>query len=567
MIDMNTGCTPIVLAIRGNFPEVVRELLSAGAIVPPPGVTNDPAMLSLLYPQPIYGHGPPQFMHPQHMVPEFYPQQGFYDPRQAQQAQQANLPPAEVAKTIPCRNYPNCKYGSACVFLHPRAPFYPPGGPQFGYDGYQSFQPMPYFNPQANGFQPQPQHEGESQPQFQDMAPQDNDAQSQSQPQPQFNVNDQHSLSGAPAPFVPFNMTSPPPAQFGLSPMSPSMMPMPMSPHDAAQFFAQSPPNGMMPPPSGFNPRRLSVNGFQKPFHGKKPSFSGGPRPWAGTRNPAGAGGWKDGTPPPCAFFAQAKCRNGEFCKFPHLDAEGNDMRHPDVVRGVLAPAPSLAKVQRPVRQSMGGFGFDPSRQFVPRAMNEESQQSTPVEAIPESESAPVTESSAAAEVPSTEAQESTEQVEAPKTAQPTQVNGNAAISRSASQPGVQRFQHQQNGFHAHSRAQSPAFHANGNANGNGNGNQRRAGRPFPAAQQGQGQGVRSVSAGGGANKQRIPNADEFPALGGMSGSTSPQEKSVSAFSKTAAQVLSAPAPPKPEVVKDSSATEDVSVSHYVLDN
>jgi len=215
----------------------------------------------------------------------------------------------------------------------------------------------------------------------------------------------------------------------------------------------------------------------------------------------------------------------------------------------------------------MGGFGFDPSRQFVPRAMNEESQQSTPVEAIPESESAPVTESSGAAEVPSTEAQESTEQVEAPKTAQPTQVNGNAAISRSASQPGVQRFQHQQNGFHAHSRAQSPAFHANGNANGNGNGNQRRAGRPFPAAQQGQGQGVRSVSAGGGANKQRIPNADEFPALGGMSGSTSPQEKSVSAFSKTAAQVLSAPAPPKPEVVKDSSATEDVSLAHYDLDN
>jgi hypothetical protein len=229
-------------------------------------------------------------------------------------------------------------------------------------------------------------------------------------------------------------------------------------------------------------------------------------------------------------------------------------MRHPDVVRGVLAPAPSLAKVQRPVRQSMGGFGFDPSRQFVPRAMNEESQQSTPVEAIPESESAPVTESSAPAEV-----QGSTDQSEAPKTAQPAQVNanGNAAISRSASQPGVQRFQHQQNGFHAHSRAQSPAFHANGNASGNGN--QRRAGRPFPVAQQGQGQGVRSVSAGGGANKQRIPNADEFPALGGMSGSTSPQEKSVSAFSKTAAQVLSAPAPPKPEVVKDSSATEDVS--------
>lgn len=564
MSDMNTGCTPIVLAIRGNFIDVVRELLAAGAIVPPPGITNDPTMLSILYPQPMYA-GPPQFIHQQHMaIPEFYPQQGFYDPRQVQQ--QANLPPAEVAKTIPCRNYPNCKYGSSCVFLHPRAPFYPPGpgGPGFGYEGYQGFQPMPYFNPQATGFQPQ-QVEGEQpQSQFQSDMPRDNnDVNAQQQPQqqpqqPQF--NDQHSLSGAPAPFVPFGMTSPPPAQFGLSPMSPPMMPM--SPHDAA-FFAQSPPNGMMPP---FNPRRLSNNqgGFQKPFQGKKPSFSGGPRPWApGARagGAGGAGGWKDGTPPPCAFFAQSKCRNGEFCKFPHLDQEGNDLRHPDVVRGVLPPAPSL-RVQRPIRASMGGF--DPSRQFVPRGVEQE--QSTPVEAIPESESAPVTESVPEAAPTNPESQEST-QVEQPKTTQPTQVNGNgngngnaAAISRSASQPGVQRFQHQ-NGFH--SRAQSPAFH--GNANGNGNG-PRRAGRPFPNGNANangnsnpmtqQGQGARSVSAGG-ANKQRIPQADEFPALGGMSGSTSPQEKSVSAFSKTAAQVLSAPAPPKPEVVKDSS--EDVS--------
>jgi hypothetical protein len=79
---------------------------------------------------------------------------------------------------------------------------------------------------------------------------------------------------------------------------------------------------------------------------------------------------------------------------------------------------------------------------------------------------------------------------------------------------------------------------------------------------QGQQHGVRSASAGAGAgqaSKQRIPNADEFPALGGMSGSTSPQEKSVSAFSKTAAQVLSAPAPPKPEVVKQESSSDDVS--------
>ena len=48
-----------------------------------------------------------------------------------------------------------------------------------------------------------------------------------------------------------------------------------------------------------------------------------------------------------------------------------------------------------------------------------------------------------------------------------------------------------------------------------------------------------------------------------MSGNTSPQEKSSAVFGKTAAQVLSAPAPPKPEVVKQESTSEDVSYSSF----
>ena len=63
-----------------------------------------------------------------------------------------------------------------------------------------------------------------------------------------------------------------------------------------------------------------------KPFgHNKKLSLSGASHPWGQGRGAAGGGSWKDGNPPPCAFFSQSKCRNGEFCKFPHLDAEGND--------------------------------------------------------------------------------------------------------------------------------------------------------------------------------------------------------------------------------------------------
>ena len=61
-----------MLAIRNGHPEVVRELLTAGAIVPPPGITQDPVMLSVLYPQPLYGF-PPQFMGQMGMPPqEFY---------------------------------------------------------------------------------------------------------------------------------------------------------------------------------------------------------------------------------------------------------------------------------------------------------------------------------------------------------------------------------------------------------------------------------------------------------------------------------------------------------------
>lgn len=627
---MSTGCTPIVLAIRANHVDVVRELLSAGAIVPPPGLTNDPVMLSLLYPQPVYSM-PPQFMghqHQQHhpnMPPaEFYPPQppAFYPQHmQQQQQQQANLPPADVSKTIPCRNFPNCKYGSACVFFHPRTQ---PGF--YGYD--QQQQQPPYFNPNNhNGFQPQQQqqHQLQHDTQHQTQQQQSASASDGSVPTasadhttntndsnaPQLSINEhqqpppQQQLSTAPPPFIPYGMASPPPpAQFGISPMSPPMMPM--SPHDpaAAAFYASSPPsNGMMMPPmNGFVPRRQSINqgpnGYAggKGFHGKKPSFSGGSRPFTnGTNGAANGNGserrtssWKDGNPPPCAFFAQGKCRNGEFCKFPHLDAEGTDCRHPDVIRGLLAPAPPLARVPRQMR--MGNFSqYDPTRQFVPRAqqqqqqapvMNggvagmEETATSPPIETVPESApDAPVaTEEAAAPEATPAQAQ-----AQAPAPAPAKQqaaapvVNGNTNgpntnIARSASQPGVQRFQPNGHGHGFHSRSQSPAP---SNVSFHGNGHPRRGGRPFNASVHQNGNSGRSVSAG--ENKQRVPSADEFPALGGLSlgasANTSPQERSTAQFqnSKTAAQVLSAPAPPKPEPpvpaqAQPSATEEDVSL-------
>ena len=347
----------MVLAIRANSYDVVRELLSAGAIVPPPGLTNDPGMLSILYPPHMYGM--PPFM-PQHGAngnmqgpPEFYPQasggpmygqqqqgngqfwqaermymgegapghfgqpQGFQaqgfsnghqhpghghghghngrDRRNSRAESSGQLPPVEVAKMIPCRNFPQCKYGNSCAFYHPnRGPFFAQGQGQ-GYEQYPAYQ---YQGQAQHGYAPQ---EGGAQEVIQESAlestegaaPTDETAQAAST---DAQTQQDPTTSQAQAqPFVPaFQPTQP---FVTLS-----------NRRQSFNQFAQPQPGQMMP---------------GKPYgHGKKPSFSGGPRPFAPR---ADYGKWKDGMPPPCAFFVQGKCRNGEMCKFPHIDAEGND--------------------------------------------------------------------------------------------------------------------------------------------------------------------------------------------------------------------------------------------------
>ena len=420
-LDVVTGCTPIVLAIRNNHHEVVRELLNAGAIVPPPGVTNDGYMMGILYPMgTMYGHqGGMQGMngmYGQPMGQEFYgyyPQDGFRrspngqaGPHGQTQGQgmmspggngnvngAGNLPPADVAKTIPCRNYPNCKYGSNCVFFHPGGPggpvgrpgpAYPQQGQQFanGFDGQSGFNGvLRYGQPEFQRFQGQAQPGAVEQDQAQpgepsrspmQRSPADTLPNGDAHPatlatpnglpqaipnghlHPQGVPNGSH--PAAPAIFIPGGLSPPQTNQFGmsLSPISPSMLAgsLPSIP-PADQFFAAgSPPSTTFQslaaasygqpqpfhiPNGGPIPGHGRRQSFGQPFgakpfgHGKKLSFSGGPRPFRGPGGPGGPGergnmgSWKDGNPPPCAFFAQGKCRNGELCKFPHLDEQGND--------------------------------------------------------------------------------------------------------------------------------------------------------------------------------------------------------------------------------------------------
>lgn len=625
-VDGATGCTPIVLAIRNGHHDVVRELLTAGAIVPPPGLTQEPMMLSILYPQPLYGF-PPQFMGSMGVPPqEFYGQQqnGFYPdgrgmfpsygqphmPRERKESsvsrneRDANLPPVEVAKTIPCRNFPNCKYGANCVFYHPvGGPYMPnPVGMRNGfspsyeqaYGGFQHGMP-PYFQPQGYPSFPQDPSFAQSPPMTASLEhSQHSDTLHQSeQPTtiPEEPVNGSEEMShtathGANIPVVPFQpqdgIPIPSDAHLGVSPLSPSALAssLPSIPPPEA-FFATSPSNGgIMSPPSAINNfvpmapmganRRTSFNqgpgafGIpNKPFgHTKKPSFSGGPRP---PRPGPGMGSWKDGNPPPCAFFGGGKCRNGEFCKFPHLDENGNDVRHPDVVRGVVPPLPTLGRQHRNMRNmhaANGGFGaFEPNfrpqplaQGFVPQHQQARPQANGSSEPHPDSTENGL---SPDATLPTSP------QVITDLTASvPTLPSKPAAstpplptLARSASQPGVQRVHVA--GFT--SRAQSPAP---SNVSFHGNGHPKRAGRgPFApgaaglaAAPRGPAVSQERGRTGPPRPQQRVPGAEEFPALG--NGATSPsanspeQKVANGGPAKTAAQILSAPAPYRPVAPK-----------------
>ena len=71
-----------------------------------------------------------------------------------------NLPPPEIARMIPCRYFPACRYGAQCMFAHPQTPYYPAPIPPLHYPTYDSvgnpfmqsyYQPPPPSFPQPDG--------------------------------------------------------------------------------------------------------------------------------------------------------------------------------------------------------------------------------------------------------------------------------------------------------------------------------------------------------------------------------------------------------------------------------
>lgn len=553
-------------AIYGGQVEVVRELMLAGAYPPPPTVTSDPAILSILYPQQPYGAIPTEQVPGQGNgeAPQFHPamhqaHHSLSGEGHARQGHEHKLPPIEVSKMIPCRNFPNCRYGDACIFQHPvpvagnGAPFYPSAFPN---------EFIPGFNP---AFMPAAFPQGVPMPQMF---------------YPQFPPVPPHMAGG---PFVPMDSSAP--QARGPSPHSSTFVPF-AQPSNGSQVNGHASPqtanpaldvttdaakvdtpegeaavvesaeagstpamtNGAVPAPQ-LAPRQSAAMGFpgQIPFytgnnagfeprrnsHMKKMSFSAKN---SGNVNARAAvlGTWTNGQPPPCVFFQNSKCRNGEMCKFPHIGPEGTDVRHPDVINGTLAPAPiSLGNPFRGIRgraMGMANGGHYDRHQHV-QAMKAQAAAARNASAYTNGE-----ESAAPAEVAGQEdaAQESKANDET--SSNETKVD-ERAVDVSASQAKSMATRSVPN-----TRAGSPNSTFGNFRNG-------RAGR---TTQQNGRDNSRSTSIPAGQRevKQKLPSADDFPALSGSTGSLLGESavlvKPAAFNGKTAAQVLSAPAPVKP---------------------
>ncbi|CAK5280310.1 unnamed protein product [Mycena citricolor] len=372
------GFTPLIEAIKSGNVEIVKLLLEKGADPinasnesSPESYTTDSIILELLdharmkntqgapvphengesnghiypgaetngYPPANYpyypamnGGPPPEMYYPP--PPQMHPE-GFG-------ARQNNLPPPEIASAIPCRYYPACRYGAACLFQHPQGPYFQgPLPPPVPYpNSYDQMPPQPYpqsyypvpppsFPPPPQQGPPMPMH-GQAPPDM--MSPPQGPFSPTGGPQygPISPVMYSHP-GQAPIPMVPplppLHQQAPPPG-----PQSPQAYGHPSSP---SQAFAQPvgyPANGYAEANEGGKPlhedgMNHAPNGFRR----------GSIRRGTFARKPA---------PPPCMFFPAGKCKNGNECRFPHvMPPEGAPIHAPFYPARGGGPRPSRGHV------------------------------------------------------------------------------------------------------------------------------------------------------------------------------------------------------------------------------
>ncbi|KAF8632966.1 hypothetical protein AX15_001563 [Amanita polypyramis BW_CC] len=394
----HTGATPLIQAIKNGHVDVVSELLDHGADHTSAfnhgrfdQYTSDPVILDLLrraqdkmvphensLHEGTFQHDPNEdtdkhyYGHPPGAYP-YYPTLNaapplvgdgasvYYPPPPPQGSAEnsvsgglGNLPPPEIARSIPCRYFPACRYGSSCMFAHPQTPYFqgpaPPPGQYMPYDpslGPQPYGPNYYSVPptfqQPNGVPhmaplspppgPPPLAHGRSHSEvisnpyspggisplpYGAMLP------SVYPPQGQMPI---------PIPVPPLSNVHPhPPLQHPV-PQSPTavynQLPIPNSVYNGQPDGPYALPLSSAPVPyveAEGDPNLSSVpqnDGFTHGPQGHRDGMSHGRRGGGGRR------GSFSSRKPPCIFYPSGRCKNGDDCRFPHILPDGSASQNP----------------------------------------------------------------------------------------------------------------------------------------------------------------------------------------------------------------------------------------------
>ncbi|KAL4398953.1 metal ion binding protein [Malassezia pachydermatis] len=200
----------------------------------------------------------------------------------------ASLPPPEVARMIPCKFFPNCRYGDRCLFHHPSGPIanHPDGVPPHG------MQPMFFPGPNGMPFQPGPPPYGVPPP-FMEMN------------HPMF-----------PVPYGPNGVPFYPPPVSAQQDQKKSDDTTSGDKNDTKQGETSESTNTENSNHASNNRNARTTTNNKKVNN--KPTRSDG-----NTQR----GRVNQGSRPSCAFFARSACRYANDCRFPHVLPDGTDAR------------------------------------------------------------------------------------------------------------------------------------------------------------------------------------------------------------------------------------------------
>ncbi|KAI0275339.1 hypothetical protein BC834DRAFT_965733 [Gloeopeniophorella convolvens] len=263
----------------------------------------------------------------------------------------SNLPPPEIARLIPCRYFPACRYGASCMFAHPQAPYYPgpmPPPAQFPTHYDQPPYPPNYYQPPPfqppNGPRPRTTSPPSRRRALQPLGRADTPPPAPGPYGPLSPISPSSYPLHQHAPQLPVPLTVPPPPPTHASPTGPQSptAPYPAQPPPPQPPIAHARYPGMPPEPNGAQ-KSPQQEGFAPRGGDRRAGAGMGPGP--GFRRPSFGGSRK----PPCLFFPSGRCRNGDDCRFPHvLDGHvvGRGSRFRSPPQGALNAAAGQAHLE-----------------------------------------------------------------------------------------------------------------------------------------------------------------------------------------------------------------------------